>query len=718
VRPQFRPSVLFGQSVLALVLYCAVAALVTWPQAPQAGTSVPDTGDPAESIWTLHWIAQAITHDPAHLYAAPIFHGFPNALAYDDTSLLPGVLFAPLWLTDARLLGYNVLMLATLALIGFTAFLLIRRVSGSAVAGGVGGLLGMVNSYTLAHLSHLNVLSAYLLPLGLLALYESFHPGVAGPSRRAAAGLAAVLIGQATSTFYVFAYLALAVAAYVLWQGIVVRALWRWPAAWRRRLARQGLAVAAATGLALAVLLPPYLETQRVLGFARTAGENAAWAAHPLDYLSVSLHNRSWTGRLPENNPEPLFPGFVALALMALGGLVAVRRRVAETGFYAALLGGALLLTLGPALAVGNLAIPLPYAWLAALPGAAALRAPVRAVALVYLAGGLFVGLGARAIADCGLRIADWRRGAERTPLPPRPTEEKGETDGRERRLYSAIRNPQSAIRNPQSAIGKLWPAGVLGVLGGLMVWEQQVAPLVMAPLPVGIAALPAAYRWLAAHPDGGVLIELPVGLGLRDPTVEGRRMYLQGWHGHPLVNGYSSFRPPTYVEMLTALDRQYSQFTPAQVGTLQSLDVRYLLFHTAAYKKSAWEQLLTTLDGSPALARVGRFPAGPYGDDYLYALAARPADVRLALALGPAAGGATAVTFHNPYAYPLLARLRPTLDLARRDGSQLAIPAPLLIAPGTYTMTVPGATSPAAVTGLLDPAPPYLVLAVAPPAH
>ncbi|MDQ2809582.1 MAG: hypothetical protein M3Z04_22130, partial [Chloroflexota bacterium] len=128
---RFRPSALLSQSLIALVLYFAVAALVTWPQVPQAGTSVPDTGDPAESIWTLHWIAQALLHDPAHLYAAPIFHGFPNALAYDDTSLLPGVLFAPLWLTDARLLGYNLLMWATLALTGFTAFLLMRRVSSS-----------------------------------------------------------------------------------------------------------------------------------------------------------------------------------------------------------------------------------------------------------------------------------------------------------------------------------------------------------------------------------------------------------------------------------------------------------------------------------------------------------------------------------------------------------------------------------------------------------
>ena len=709
MRLRFPPPPLRGPTLIALLLYFAVAALVTWPQVPQAGTAVPDTGDPAESIWTLHWIAQAVLHDPAHLYAAPIFHGFPNPLAYDDTSLLPGVLLAPLWLTDARLLGYNLLMWTTLALTGFTAFLLIRRVSGSALTGGVGGLMAMVNSYTLAHLSHLNVLSAYLLPLGLLAIYESFHPGAQGPSRRAAAGLALVLVGQAASTFYVFAYLALAVVAYVLWQAIIVRAVWRWPAAWRRRLVGQGVAVAAATGLALAVLIPPYLETQRVLGFARTSGENAAWAAQPLDYLSVSLHNRTWAGLLPPNNPEPLFPGFVALALLAGGLLVARRRRMAETGFYAALLLGAGLLTLGPQLTVGGLSIPLPYSWLAALPGASALRAPVRAVVLVYLAGGLFAGLGARWLVDCGLRLVEGRSdNADRSALATLPVADGAETSHLQ---LSASHRPPTAHKQRFPML----PAALVLGLGAAMLWEQQVAPLAMVPLPVGAAAIPAVYRWLGEHPDGGVLIEMPVGVGLRDATVEGRRMYFQGWHDHPLVNGYSSFRPPTYVEMLTALDRQYSQFTPAQVGTLQSLDVRYLLFHQAGYKKRAWTQLLATLDGSPVLHRVARFPAGPHGDDYLYALEPRPADVRLMVTLGPVAGDHTTVTFHNPYTYPLLARLRPTLDLARRDGGQFAIAAPLLIAPGTYTMTVAGSESRVGLSGFADPAPAYLTLAAPP---
>ena len=121
-------------------------------------------------------------------------------MTYTDTSLLPGVLLAPLWLADNHLLFLNLLMWVTLALVGFTAYLLIRRLSGSVLGGIIGGLVCAVNGYTLAHLSHLNMLSLYPLPLALLSLHRVFDRPPAGPDRRgrgvwaialAAAGFAA-----------------------------------------------------------------------------------------------------------------------------------------------------------------------------------------------------------------------------------------------------------------------------------------------------------------------------------------------------------------------------------------------------------------------------------------------------------------------------------------------------------------------------------------------
>jgi hypothetical protein len=688
-----------------------VAGLVTWPALPHAADSLRDPGDPALFIWTLHWLAYAAFHDPAHLYAGPIFHGFPNPTTYTDTSLLPGILLAPAWLSDERVLFFNLLMWVTLALIGFTAYLLIRDLSGSEIGGVIGGLVCGVNSYTLAHLSHLNLLSAYWVPLALLALRRLFHPGPKGPSRWAALALGVTIIGQTLSTFYVLAYLLMAVVLYLGWQALVRRAVWRWPGAWRRRLAVQLLLAGLAAGATIVLVTAPYWETQRVMGFARTREENLTWSAQPLDYLSVSLHNRTYARLLPHDEAEPLFAGFAALLLAAGGVLGAIRHRRPdpaptegsaptdgatspdrEAGFYALLGLIGVVLTLGPVLAVGDLQIPMPYALLAQVPGASALRAPVRAMVLVNLSLGVFAGLGARGF---------FAAVAYLTPLPPFPRREGGRVLPSSRRRGAGGEVAGRALR------------GLLLVsVGAVILIEQQVAPLALTPLPASAATIPAVYQWLAAHPDGGVLAEFPVGVGLRDPTVESTHMYYQTWHGHPLLGGYSGFRPPTYVEIFSALDADYSTFNAEQLGILQSLDVRYLLYHEANYKRAAWTQIQAALQKFPQVHEVGAFDSGTFGADHLYALDPRPAGVTLQVAVRPAApaedAGTVAVQITNPYPYPLLIRLRPTLDLALGDGRRLAVPTPLTQPPGTATFTATLAGPP------LDEATPWTPLAPA----
>ncbi len=445
-----------------------------------------------------------------------------------------------------------------------------------------------------------------------------------------------------------------------------------------------------AAGLVLVAVTLPYWQTQQVMGFSRTLEDNLTWSAQPLDFLSVSLHNRTYARLLPQADPEPLFAGFTALLLAAGGMVVALRRRRtgpaaaqrAEFGFYGLLLATGVVLALGPDIMIGAWTIPLPYRLLALLPGAGALRAPVRAMVLVNLALGVFAGLGAAHL--LALR------------LPGLP----------------------STARGARRAAGHALRGLLLGCLVTLILIEQQVAPLALAALPASAADQPAAYQWLAAHPDGGVLIEMPVGLGLRDPTVESTHMYYQTWHGHPLVGGYSGFRPPTYVEIYARLDAQYDSFTAERLGILQSLGVRYLLYHEANYKRSAWARVAAGLAAFPQVHEIGAFPVGADGPDHLYRLDPRPADavIRVEAAPGPTAGTAT-VVLTNTGAMPLLTRLRPTLDLALPDGRRLAVPAPLTLPPGSARFTVPLA-GPALAAGTpltpLAPAPDTLAPASA----
>jgi hypothetical protein len=712
---------LFRDHLLAALFFLVVVAVATWPSTLRVANSLPDAGDPAENVWTLHWIASAATNNPAQLYAAPIFHGFPNALAYDDTSLGPGLLLAPLWLSSQYLLFYNLLMWASLALLGFTAYLLVRDLTGSTLAGLVGGLVCTINSYNLAHLSHLNVLSAYLLPVGLLALRRLFHPGETGP--RWSATLVALLatVGQLLSSFYIFAYMMLALGGYLIWQGAVSRAVWRWPTKWLRRLAAQLAALGLAIAVAAWLVVAPYVAVQQVMGFARTEADTRVWSAQPIDYLSVSPHNRTYARLLPHNDSEPLFAGFGTLSLAGLGllGVVMVRRRRVtpaspaspaaplasassapdpartrsdpssgaaggDLPFYALLLVVGILFTLGPTLEIGTLKIPLPYRLLAGLPGGAALRAPVRAMTLVNLSLGLFAGLGALRLRTLMANV--W--------LAMRATSGGGALTARPIRHVA-------------------WTLFLASIMA-LVLGEQWIAPIGLVTMPAGSQEIPAAYRWLAGHPDGGVLVEMPASLGLSDPTVDSTHMYYQTWHGHPLVNGYSSFRPPTYEEIVAKLDGQHNSFQAEQLGILQSLGVRYVLFHAANYKERAWTKIEHDLRQLPQVHEIGAFPSGTFGDDHLYWIEPLPPGAGLRLYMGPSPTNPSALVVQvtNPYMYPLLSRLRPTLDLEGPDGQSLSIATPLALPGGISTFRVPYEGDQSTDWTPQQPVPRYLVMA------
>jgi hypothetical protein len=247
-----------------------------------------------------------------------------------------------------------------------------------------------------------------------------------------------------------------------------------------------------------------------------------------------------------------------------------------------------------------------------------------------------------------------------------------------------------------------------------LVLGEQWVAPITLVTMPASPTEIPAAYRWLTSHPDGGVLVEMPASAGLRDPTVDSTHMYYQTWHGHPLVNGYSSFRPPTYGEIVTKLDGHYNGFQAEQVGILQSLGVRYILFHSASYKTRAWRKIEHDLRQFPQVHVIGAFPSGAFGDDHLYWIEPLPPGTGLHLYMTSSLTNPSVlvVRITNSYTYPLLSRLRPTLDLAGPDGQSLSIATPLTAPAGTSTFRVPYEGALSTLWMPQPPAPSYLIVA------
>jgi hypothetical protein len=367
------------------------------------------------------------------------------------------------------------------------------------------------------------------------------------------------------------------VAYYVAYAALVTLAVWLAAVAVVERPVpvRRGVALAAGLAVALAIVAAvswPYL-LRRDAGAIRAYG-GALGTATLLGWLGPGLLQRR----------EHVYLGFVPLGLALLGALSVRdgcrRLRSAAVSFLAVALMG-WILCLGSHAEIRGVRVPLPYSWLAAIvPGFSSMRIALRFFTVVTLGVGGLAGVGLERV---------------------------------RRRLRPPLRG-----------------AIALGLVA-LVCWEYRPIewPMPLDAVPTG-AAVPAAYRWLAAHGDGAPLLELPLG---EENTMSGTRresraMYFSTVHWLPLLNGYTAYPPPSHA-LLMRVARQLPE--PESVETLVNLaGVRWILVHLddlPAAERSAWSDV-------PGLAPAARFD----GDVVFAVTRPRHADWQHAL-LEPEAG-------------------------------------------------------------------------------
>ena len=354
-------------SLAALLLFAALTVAMTWPQARLMATHVPDADDPLLSIWRIAWIAHILPISPLDLMNGNIFHPEPRTLAYTDAVLMQGLVAAPLiWAGLSPMLAYNLLILASIALSGWTMFLYARhltdRVSGSLLAGIVFAFV----PFRFDHLHHLELQATMFLPLALMWTDRALETG----ARRDLWLAVAAVVAQVYCGIYYAVFLSTALL-------IVIPIRWRrLPAARRTTLARSGLAA----GLAGAVIVLPYLAiymlNRNSLG-DRDSRDIQTYSATLWNYLAAPNENvvhGGWSGPLGQNERR-LFPGFVAIAIAGWGLWAIERRRLTllilgVVGFIISLgLNTPVYSALGSVLFIYN-----------------GLRAPARASILVFLA--------------------------------------------------------------------------------------------------------------------------------------------------------------------------------------------------------------------------------------------------------------------------------------------------------------------------------------------
>jgi len=552
------------EHALALALYSGLAVVFTFPLILNLGR-VSGAGDPAVMVWSMAWIQHALaTGTP--LYDANIFHPTDNALAYTDLLLPSALATAPLfYATGNALLSFNVVLLLTYVLSGYTVYLLARRLLGTRpyalpAALFAGGLYA-VCPYRHGHITQLNSMTTYWLPLILLFMHRYLEDG-RRPGDLALVGLFFALNALSGLYYGIFAVLMMA-AFYLLWLFLNRE----WP---RLRDVVYGVPIFALFGAALAAILWPYIVLSGGADHARDLYTVARGSFVP-QALLVSPPQSLLFGWTPEatgvtnDNGLPmyeltLYPGLVA-SLLALYALF--RRGASRVEALYAGLGLAIaVLSLGPLLRVGGLEVALPYWFLYEfVPGFGNLRVPARMWAIVMICVAVLAAFGLRALLE---RLGERRDGGRRAGL----------------------------------AAAALAALSVVAALEFLPVLPAERFE------DVGQRNLGPAYEYLAENADTRTVVaEVPFA-NAEDPFRETPRMY-RSTHGFwRLVNGYASYFPEDY-----DLTRERLNALPSEeaLAELRRLGVDYVVVHPQDYEADGRDgaAVVEAADSEPSLERV-----------------------------------------------------------------------------------------------------------------
>jgi hypothetical protein len=452
---------------------------------------VPDLGDPLFSIWRVGWVNHQLLHDPRHLFDTNVFYPERLTLTFSDPIVLPALTAAPALAVGIHpVIVYNLLLLSGFWLSGIAVYLLAVRLTGSARAAFVAGLVYACALYRFDHYSHLELQMMQWMPLGLLALHllvtrDSDDPD--GSSRQPAAGrrdstrwwyalaFAAALVAQLYSSMYYAVFFV--VYAAVVGAGLLIA---HRPSP--RRLVLPLLVSAAVAAAAALPLVGAFVAAEPIKG-ERGLNEIAAFSAVPSDYLRVNKVNALWGQVLRSPRAErALFPGVMPFALAAAGA-------APPFGAIPLIYTAALAVSFDGSLGLNGVSYPVLHRWLSPFRG---LRSPARFAALVALTLAILAGFGAR-------RVLAWRASRAYREI-----------------VFAAL----IAL-----VLVEAWPSLALGP-----VWREP----------------PDLYRLMKYIPNA-VLAEMPM---LQTETANIPYMYFSIWHWLPMVNGYSGFVPKSYQDL------------------------------------------------------------------------------------------------------------------------------------------------------------------------
>ena len=308
----------FHPVIAAAVIYFLLTVALTWPLVIHPGSLVPnDLGDPLLNTWILAWNAR-VAPLTAAWWNGPQFYPIAGTMAFSEHLLGLSIFATPIIiLTGDPLVAYNAVFFLSFVLSALAAYFLAFTISRRHDCAFLAGLAFGFAPYRMAQFAHVQVLSAYWMPVALAAL----HKYVEERRLRWAVLFAAAWLMQALACGYYLFYLSLLVGLWLPWFLTGPRRL--------RALATLGVAWGSAS-LLLVPILSGYWRFQHAYGLRRGLDEIITFSADVGSLLKAPGNLVAWGWLSAVKHPEAdIFPG-LTIAVLVVTGLVIGWRNAAK----------------------------------------------------------------------------------------------------------------------------------------------------------------------------------------------------------------------------------------------------------------------------------------------------------------------------------------------------------------------------------------------------
>lgn len=533
------------KNVLVICFYSLATLILTYPLARFPDRVVYTTSDSFHSAWILDRNFYSLTHQPLkEFFNTNIFFPYQNNLAYSDHLLGETILSLPLRLfTDNPILIQNVLILFSFVFSGFFTFLLVDYWLKNKNAAFIAGFAFAFSNFRFQQLDHLNILSSQWLPLVFLYLQKWLDQKK--KKLLFLFGLSYLL--TVLSSMHYALMVSLALLIYLVTWFFFLR-----PNNFKKS---DFLPLIATILVTLFLCLPvflPYLNFKKEFpGIGRSLRDNVAGSASLASFFFTAASTRisriNWFEHLSEADAG-LFPGFVFLILLILGWRHTQGKNQRQHLFFLFLSATFLIFSLGPILRFfhqNDTSLPLPYLlFYLLIPPLKMIRTPVRWYLFFLLFALFFLGRGV-------------------------------------------------------VFLNKIFKRKIclLVLLIVFLSLESFSIPLDLVFVPQK-KEFPPVYHWLAQQPGEFTILELPIPQ-VTDPslfqnkkqpygflknltahefdTIEAYRIYFSTLHHQNLVNGYSAFFPPLYLE---TVQKSQNFLSDDFLRLLHQLAVKYIIIH------------------------------------------------------------------------------------------------------------------------------------------